>query len=104
MLTVRIGCGSMRSVLVAECALELATATVLWHVNQQMVDRDQGKHLLLHAAAAERDGLLVVLAGSSGSGKSTTVAALVQHGFRYVTDEVVVLDRESLEWHRSLDP
>jgi hypothetical protein len=96
-------------VLVTESALDLATGTVLWHVNQQMVVRDEGQHLLLHAAAAERDGFLVVLAGASGSGKSTTVAALVQRGFRYVTDEVVVLDRDSLRVEAfprsvSLDP
>jgi hypothetical protein len=48
--------------------------------------------LLLHAAAAERDGRVVLLAGPEGSGKSTLVAALVRSGLRYVTDETVAVE------------
>jgi chloramphenicol 3-O-phosphotransferase len=47
---------------------------------------------LLHAAAAERDGSVMILAGPEGSGKSTLVAALVRSGLRYVTDETVAVD------------
>lgn len=47
--------------------------------------------VLFHAGAVERNGQVVIVLGISGKGKSTLTAALVQHGFRYVTDEVVAL-------------
>jgi len=49
-------------------------------------------HLVLHAGAVARGDATVVVAGPSGRGKSTLTAALVQHGFDYLTDEVVALD------------
>ena len=48
--------------------------------------------VLLHAGAVERDGRAIVVAGESGRGKSTLTAALVQAGFNYVTDELVLID------------
>lgn len=51
-----------------------------------------GDALLLHAGAVERDGRVVVIAGLSGDGKSTLVAALVRAGFAYLTDELVAID------------
>ena len=56
--------------------------------------------VLLHAGAAERDGRAVVVAGASGHGKSTLTAALVQSGFAYLTDELVVIDPAT----RRVDP
>jgi hypothetical protein len=70
---------------------DLAVAQVAWEVNRGVVE-EPGHRLLLHAAAAERDGKTVVLAGPKGSGKSTLVDALVRAGLRYVTDETVALD------------
>jgi hypothetical protein len=69
---------------------DLAIAQVAWEVNRGVVE-DSGHHLLLHAAAAERDGRIVVLAGPEGSGKSTLIDALVRSGLRYVTDETVAV-------------
>lgn len=54
-----------------------------------------GNAILLHAGAVERDGLVVVVAGVSGRGKSTLTAALVRAGFRYVTDEMVAIEPSS---------
>ena len=68
----------------------VALAQVVWEVNRGVVE-EAGDRLLLHAAAAERDGRIVVLAGPQGSGKSTLVTALVCAGFRYVTDEAVAI-------------
>ena len=48
--------------------------------------------VLLHAGAVERDGQAIVVAGESGRGKSTLTAALVQAGFNYLTDELVLID------------
>ena len=68
----------------------LLYATLLWHVNRG-VERASRGHVLLHAAAAERDGAAVLLVAPSGKGKSTLVAGLVRAGLRYLTDEAVAL-------------
>jgi hypothetical protein len=73
--------------------LDRALAVLLWHVNQQVVRRSASRHVLVHAAAATTvDGPAVMLPAPAESGKSTTVAGLVQAGFGYLTDEVVAID------------
>jgi HprK-related kinase B len=44
-------------------------------------------HLLLHASAVVRDGRAVALAGPPGAGKSTAALHLVEHGFRFVSND-----------------
>jgi hypothetical protein len=68
-----------------------AVELLLWSVDRAAV-RASDRYLLVHAAAAEREGRAVVLPGPSGAGKSTLVTALVGRGWRYLTDEVVALD------------
>ena len=46
----------------------------------------------LHASAVARDGQVLVLAGESGSGKSTAALGLVRQGWRYLADDVVLLE------------
>ncbi len=46
---------------------------------------------LVHAAAAEKDGVGILLPASSKSGKSTLVAALALSGFTYYSDEVGIM-------------
>ena len=82
--------------IVDPCSPELAVETLLWHVNRQLVERDAGQHLLLHAAAVVKDDRLAVLPGRSGAGKTTLVAHLLTRGYRYVTDEIVIVDRRTL--------
>ena len=48
--------------------------------------------LWLHAAAAVRDGQVVLLTGPGGSGKSTLAIELMAFGFRYLGDDVIPLD------------
>lgn len=80
--------------LVAAESPSLALSTLAWHVNRQVVATN--RHLVLvHAAAAERDGLGVVLAGAMEAGKTTLVAGLVRHGWRYLTDEIVAIEPHS---------
>ena len=52
----------------------------------------QRKFLLLHAAAAERDGRAIIMTGESGAGKSTLVALLQRRGWRLMADEFVLVD------------
>lgn len=62
--------------------------------------------ILLHAGAVERDGRVVVVAGVSGRGKSTLTATLVRAGFRYVTDEMAIIDPGTgwvRPYHKPLD-
>jgi hypothetical protein len=50
----------------------------------------------LHAASVERGGKVVVLAGESGAGKSTSTWGLLHHGFRYLSDELSPIDLSGL--------
>jgi HprK-related kinase A len=47
--------------------------------------------LVVHAATVERHGRAVVLPAESGSGKSTLTAALVQRGWRLLSDEFALI-------------
>lgn len=70
-----------------------ALAMLLWDVNRSVVSRTEGL-LLLHAAAAERDGQVIVLPGAMEAGKTTMVAGLLRAGLRYLTDEVTAIDED----------
>jgi hypothetical protein len=63
--------------------------------------------LLVHAGVcASPSGGAVLLTGESGSGKTTIVAALVQEGYAYLSDEAAVLEPGSLlvhPWPRPFD-
>jgi len=49
---------------------------------------------LVHAAAVGLEGRGVLLAGKSGSGKSSTALACLQHGFDYVGDDYCVVSTQ----------
>jgi len=46
----------------------------------------------IHAAALEHHGRVFMLVAASGTGKSTTAWALLQHGFHYMSDELAPID------------
>lgn len=50
----------------------------------------------LHAAAVERDGVVVVLAGPPRAGKTTLLLDLLESGWLLVTDDLVPLDPGTL--------
>jgi hypothetical protein len=50
-------------------------------------------YLLLHAAVLERQGRCVILPGDPGAGKSTLTAALMLSGWRLLSDELTIVDR-----------
>jgi len=51
-------------------------------------------YLTLHAAVLERNGRAVILPGDPGAGKSTLTAALSLSGFRLLSDEMTLVDRD----------
>jgi hypothetical protein len=63
----------------------------LWRVNAgvQEIVRD---HLLLHAGAVQRDDGVVLLPARMDAGKSSTVIALLEAGFSYLSDEFGAID------------
>lgn len=72
-----------------------AISMVLWHINQEAVRATDTDMVVLHASAAELDGVGVVLPAPMESGKTTTVAGLIGAGFRYVTDEAVAISTDT---------
>jgi hypothetical protein len=58
----------------------------------------------IHGSVVERDGVALALVGYSGVGKSTLAAAAVGGGFRYVSDELALVDGEGSvhRYHRPL--
>jgi len=51
-------------------------------------------YLMLHAAVLERNGRALVLPGDPGAGKSTLTAALMLSGWRLLSDEITLIDRD----------
>jgi serine kinase of HPr protein (carbohydrate metabolism regulator) len=45
----------------------------------------------LHAGAVERAGTSLLIVGNSGCGKTTTAVVLVRSGWRYLSDDAVLL-------------
>lgn len=48
--------------------------------------------LIIHAAVVERDGRAVIMPGTPGSGKSTLCAAMINRGWRLLSDEMTLID------------
>jgi hypothetical protein len=69
----------------------LVVSYLLWHINRQVIERS-GEYLLLHSAAAVGKTGAILLPAPPESGKSTVVAALVQAGLDYLTDEAAAID------------
>jgi HprK-related kinase A len=70
-----------------------AFAQLEWGMNWCIAGRAH-HYLLLHAAVLERNGRAVVLPGDPGSGKSTLTAALMLSGWRLLSDELTMVDRD----------
>jgi hypothetical protein len=73
---------------------------LLFHLEKDLVitlQRRRPELLFLHAAALARGGRAWLLAGDSGSGKSTTAWGLLHHGLGYLSDELSPVDLRSLE-------
>ncbi|MFO1430477.1 MAG: hypothetical protein U1F76_10110 [Candidatus Competibacteraceae bacterium] len=55
------------------------------------------RRYVLHASAVAHGGQGLVMAGISGSGKSTMALTLVQQGWQYLADDVVLLEPSSVQ-------
>lgn len=51
-------------------------------------------YLMLHAAVLEKNGQAVIFPGEPGVGKSTLTAALAMSGWRLLSDEITLIDRD----------
>ncbi len=79
-------------------SLDLALDWVVWSAGDEAVERTE-RFLALHAGAVSWRGSGVLLPAPPNSGKTTLVAALIQRGFRYLTDEYAVVDLGSGRLH-----
>lgn len=62
-----------------------------WMLNWCVSGRAHG-YLIIHAAVVEKNGHAVILPAPPGSGKSTLCAALVNRGWRLLSDELTMID------------
>lgn len=53
------------------------------------------QYLIIHAAVVEKYGRTLVLPGNPGAGKSTLCAALINSGWRLLSDELTLIDSNS---------
>ena len=70
-----------------------AFASLEWGLNWCIAGHAH-HYLLLHAAVLEKNGRAVILPGHPGAGKSTLTAALSLSGFRLLSDEMGLIDRD----------
>jgi HprK-related kinase A len=70
--------------------LEQALPMFEWGLNA-VIGGVAHQFLIVHAAVVARDGFAAVLPAQSGSGKSTLCAALVNRGWRLLSDELTLI-------------
>ena len=54
-------------------------------------------YLMLHAAVLRKNSITVILPAESGSGKSTLTALLINNGWQLYSDEMALIDTETLK-------
>lgn len=69
-----------------------------WCLNGCVFNRPNN-YLILHSAVIERDGRAVIMPGPPGAGKSTLCSALAHRGWRLLSDEVALIELDSLKIH-----
>jgi HprK-related kinase A len=68
-----------------------ALAMLEWGINW-CVAAHSHQYLVIHAAVVERGGRALILPAPPGSGKSTLCAALINRGWRLLSDELALYD------------
>lgn len=77
--------------VLAPSTIAQAVVLLIWWVNQRSLE-SPWHELLVHAGVVSLDGRAVLIPGEPDAGKSTLTAALVQHGFDYLSDEAARID------------
>lgn len=67
-----------------------------YEIYSLLIDRLSNRYLIHAGAVAHRDRV-ILLPAKSGGGKTTLIAGLLKNGFRYLTDEIAVIDPQTLE-------
>lgn len=70
--------------------LDQALPMLEWGLNW-CVSSHANDYLIIHAAVVEKDGFAAILPAPPGSGKSTLCAALVNRGWRLLSDELTLV-------------
>ena len=78
--------------------LELAYPMLEWSMNWCLASRLH-RFFMIHAAVVARDDQAIILPAWSGSGKSTLCAALMQRGWRLLSDEFCLLNLDDGKVH-----
>ncbi|OAN12983.1 hypothetical protein A3K86_15035 [Photobacterium jeanii] len=78
--------------------LEQANAMLEWGMNWVIASYAH-QYLIIHAATLEKDGQGIIISAPSGSGKSTLCAYLAANGWRLLSDELALVDPNTLELH-----
>lgn len=73
---------------------EHAFALLEWGMNWCLASQ-ANHYLLFHAAVLEKNGECLVMPGDPGAGKSTLTAALMLSGWRLLSDEMAMVDRDN---------
>ncbi|MGQ4538372.1 hypothetical protein ACUH94_07535 [Dermabacteraceae bacterium P7074] len=69
-------------------------------VTRELIEHHRGgSFLMLHVSVVEVDGRAVVFVAPSGTGKSMAAVYCAQQGGKYITDETVYIDTETLLVH-----
>lgn len=71
-----------------------APAIIEWGLNW-CISSQINTYLIIHAAVIEKSGYAVVMPAPPGSGKSTLTAALIQEGWRLLSDELTLIDLDT---------
>ncbi len=75
--------------------LSQAHALLEWGMNW-IISTQAHQYWLIHAASLEKDGKGIIIAAPSGSGKSTLCAYLVSQGWRLLSDELAMIEPDTL--------
>ncbi len=74
----------------APLPVQHAPAIIEWGMNW-CISNHINTHLIVHAAVIEKSGVAAVMPAPPGSGKSTLTAALIQEGWRLLSDELTLI-------------
>jgi hypothetical protein len=83
--------------IIGRCDSASGVAPLLHGLVGLLAIRNHRYLLALHASGLERSGHALILAGRSGSGKTTMAAALTADGWGYMSDDTILLAPDTLE-------